>query len=63
MTTLVGAFVSKEKEEYYTFNKGDSSSIVYPFRVNSTKGEGKIFYCKTKEIRGKWMNNLAQAME
>lgn len=57
MHSLVGVFVRSEKEE-----KLDDTTVVYPFKLIFPMNKVRVYYCRNRDDRSKWLLHIKAAM-
>jgi hypothetical protein len=57
MHSLVGVFIKSEKEEQI-----DVNLIIYPFKLIFPNNKVRAYYCKTKDERSKWLDQIKLAV-
>jgi hypothetical protein len=57
MHSLVGIFVKSEKEEQLE----GSSTFIFPFKMIFPNNKVRVFYCRHRDDRTKWITNIKQA--
>lgn len=50
MHSLVGVFIKSEKEEQL-----DESTSIFPFRLFFPMNKQRIYYCRNRSERSKWL--------
>jgi hypothetical protein len=58
MHSLVGIFIKSEKEEQLE----GSSTTIYPFKVIFPINKVRVFYCRNRDDRSKWLQYLKAAV-
>ena len=58
MHSLIGVFVKSEKEEALE----GTSSLIYPFKIIFPVNKVRVFYCRNRDDRSKWLQNLKTAI-
>jgi len=59
MHSLVGVFVKSEKEEHL---EGTTNTIIYPFKVIFPINKVRVFYCRNRDDRSKWIASIKTAV-
>lgn len=58
MHSLVGIFVKSEKEEQLE----GSNTFIYPFKMIFPNNKVRVFYCRNRDDRSKWVQNIKAAV-
>jgi serine/threonine protein kinase len=57
MHSLIGVFVKSEKEETL-----DASTIIFPFKIIFPMSKVRVYYCKNRDERSKWLSQIKAAI-
>jgi serine/threonine protein kinase len=59
MHSLVGVFIKSEKEEHL---EGTANTIIYPFKIIFPVNKVRVFYCRNRDDRSKWIASIKTAV-
>jgi hypothetical protein len=58
MHSLVGVFIKSDKEEQLD----NSTAMIYPFKIIFPMNKVRVYYCRNRDERSKWLHHLKSAM-
>jgi hypothetical protein len=58
MHSLVGVFIKSDKEEQLD----NSTAMIFPFKIIFTMNKVRVYYCRNRDERSKWLNHLKAAI-
>ena len=63
MHSLIGVFVKSEKEEALDgTNTATATAMIYPFKIIFPVNKIRVFYCRNRDERSKWLQYLKTAI-